>query len=294
MTPLFLLPSNFYEQPEFKQLHHLASSHQELACITLWVRSLSCAAHLQANGTIAFNSEQPLTLMDFAQWLSLGRTARILPLLNLLSKCDLIKKTANGHYHICHWERYLVPTELAANYDGLVKFSIAGKQPPATATPLTLPARVAPLALQYYTPEQRKRLAASTKKILAYLQQQSGKAFTPTESVQILLADLFSQKVTMKQIKQVIDWKIQDWRDSDYWKFVRPQTLFGPKFKQYLLEAPPLPQPHHTKGQTREEYLRILFNVCSGDIELAIRRAADDAVTTDRTEMEVIGHALGH
>ncbi|MFD1317208.1 conserved phage C-terminal domain-containing protein [Loigolactobacillus zhaoyuanensis] len=296
MKPLFIISSTFYEQPEFIQLRQLATSKQQANTATaLWVRALACAARLQKAGIIAFSVEQPLTTHDFASWLDIARPARVAPILQLLSDCDLIKKSADQHYQICHWERYVVPPEIAANYHGWAKFRLPDEPlTPHTATAQPQLTQVTPLALQSYTPIQRQRLAASTKKVLTYLQQQSGKQFDATETVQILLADLFSQKVTMKQVKQVIDWKIKDWRDSDYWKFVRPQTLFGPKFKQYLLEAPPLPAAKAPITQSRTDYLRTLFNVCSGDVDLAIQRAADEAITTDHKEMEAIGHALGH
>lgn len=298
MEPLFTISSTYYEQPEFIQLHELANRQQERAVTTLWVRSLACAARLQADGIIALSLDVPLTPHDFATWLILDRTTRVLPLLTLLNKCDLIKKMADGHYHICHWAQHVVSPEIAANYHGLAKFNFeTPNQTAASASVNTKqeqPTSITPLSLQPYTPEQRQRLAASTQKILAYLQQQSGKEFTATTETQLLLAELFRQKVTMKQIKQVINWKIKDWQGGDYWKFIRPQTLFGPKFNQYLLEAPPAPHVKSAKAQTRTDYLKTLFNVCSGNIDLAIRRAADDAVNTDRAEMEVIGHALGH
>lgn len=286
-----MLPCNFYEQAEFKQLHQVSTGNQERNALALWVRALACAARLAQDGLIGYTTDQPLTPTDFTALLGFDRVTRVQPLLDVLADCDLIKQAADQHYYICHWQRYTVAPEVAAQYHGLIKFDTADEAP--LAAPATELTQITPLALQDYTPEQRLRLAASTQKILAYLHQQSGKEFAATDAVQILLAGLFSQKVTMKQIKQVIDWKIKDWYGGDYWKYLRPQTLFGPKFKQYLLEAPPAPYVKQA-AQTRAEYLQAVFTVCSGDIALAIRRATDEGVTTDQAELEAIGHALGH
>lgn len=45
-------------------------------------------------------------------------------------------------------------------------------------------------------------------------------------------------KYTMKDFQAVIDWKISEWSDKEKTKkWLRPSTLFGDKFDQYLTEA---------------------------------------------------------
>jgi len=49
--------------------------------------------------------------------------------------------------------------------------------------------------------------------------------------------NLVKQGYTYKDFKLVIDRKWKDWKDTKYQQYVRPQTLFGEKFKRYLNES---------------------------------------------------------
>lgn len=278
MQPLIQLPLDLFEQPEFQQLHQRTTSGQFKQALTLWTILLFKAAKLGQAGQIFSEPLTPLTLGQLREWFEVTRTEYVARPLQLLCDCRLIAPAANGQYCICNWRRYQ-PVGVT-EHGGMVKFQSAQ----AAALP----------SLQHYTAAQQARLAKTTAKVLAYLQQGSGKQFPVDVTTQLLLANLFNQQVTMQQIKQVIDWKIKDWRDTDYWLYVRPKTLFGPKFQQYLQEAPPLPTARPVATQSRTQYLQMLYNVCSGDIDFAIKRAANEAVTTTHTEMEAIGHALGH
>lgn len=56
-----MLPCNFYEQAEFKQLHQVSTGNQERNALALWVRALACAARLAQDGLIGYTTDQPLT-----------------------------------------------------------------------------------------------------------------------------------------------------------------------------------------------------------------------------------------
>lgn len=43
---------------------------------------------------------------------------------------------------------------------------------------------------------------------------------------------------SLDEFKLVIDKKWADWKGTDYQQYVRPETLFGRKFKTYLHEQP--------------------------------------------------------
>ncbi|MFD1317354.1 conserved phage C-terminal domain-containing protein [Loigolactobacillus zhaoyuanensis] len=295
MEPMLAIPINLFQEPGWIQLDKATTKIQWRNIMAVWNALLFHAAKLNHAGLVYKTRDQPLAMLTIAKWAKITHSELIQPLLHLLQTNQQISATAAGHYQICHWERFVVVD--ADNYAGLVKF-YDPKQPQPTRTPppqsATGPASVTPLALQKYTPEQRTKLAATSAKILAYLQQQSGKQFENAVATQQLLADLFDSKVTVKQIKQVIDWKCKDWYGGDFWKFVRPQTLFGPKFKQYLLEAPPPPHVQPAAQLTRAQYLRDLYQLSCGDVAMVLARAADEQVEVTKTEVEAIGHELGY
>lgn len=159
--------------------------------------------------------------------------------------------------------------------------------PAATAKPTT----ASPRPLTAYSAAQQARLQQATVKVLAYLNQQTGKRFVVDQRSQRLLGHLFQQQVTMAQIKQVINWKCHEWRNTEFWKFVRPQTLFGPKFNQYLQEAPPLTRPKTRTTVSRQAYLRQLYGMSCSVAEV-VRRAAADNIHTTTKEVEAIAHEL--
>ncbi len=289
------LPVTLFTEPNWQQLDQETTKLQWRDVFAIWIKLLFRAADLDQAGLVYTSKNRPLSNRTIANWAKIGHSELIPPLLQHLQKNDMIAPAANGQYRICHWERFFVAKDTA---HGRPSRFYDPQQPPtaqpAPQPPVPLPANVTPLALQKYTPEQRAKLAASSHRILAYLQQQSGKAFTDTVATQVLLAALFEQKVTVKQIKQVIDWKCHDWYGGDYWKFVRPQTLFGPKFKQYLLEAPPPPHVQPAARLTKQQYLRDLYQLSCGDVNMVLLRAADEAVTVTKAEVEAIGHELGY
>ncbi|WP_225358932.1 conserved phage C-terminal domain-containing protein [Loigolactobacillus coryniformis] len=286
------IPINLFELPEFIKLEQLASNgRQERTAQALWLRLACIAGRAGCAGYVTGTDQPALTNSEYAHLAHITRANYVPQLLALLEKAGLLQRHADDRYQISHWERYAVD-DVDPNYCGLVKFyDVDDPQPAPPAPPLT---GVTPLALQKYTPAQRAKLVTTTGKILAYLHQQSGKQFSNEPATQILLAGLFDQKVTIKQIKQVIDWKCKDWYETDFWKFVRPQTLFGPKFKQYLLEAPPPAHVQPAAQLTRTQYLRDLYQLSCGDVAMVLRRAADEVVDVTEEEVEAIGRDLGY
>ncbi|MFL2029348.1 conserved phage C-terminal domain-containing protein [Loigolactobacillus zhaoyuanensis] len=294
METLLKLPHGFLNSEELTKLDQLSTSKQYRTAYTLWIKALLCAASLDRDGLVYVDPQQPLSLTELARWVKIECGSYIEPIVQLLAECELMQQRSDGHYQICHWERYTA-VNCDQNYHGLVKFDQPEAQTQARLKNDQAPLNsVTPLTLQKYTPEQRAKLAASTDRILAYLQQQSGKLFPADTANQILLARLFERKVTSKQIKQVIDWKIKDWYETDFWKFLRPQTLFGPKFEQYLLEAPPSAHVKPAAPLSKQQYLENLFNLCCGDVAQVVARAAEEDIAVTTAEVEAIGHALGH
>lgn len=71
--------------------------------------------------------------------------------------------------------------------------------------------------------------------IIAYLNEKAGTAYKPTSKatqshINARLADGF----TVEDFRTVIDKKCTEWKGGEMEKFLRPETLFGPKFESYL------------------------------------------------------------
>lgn len=74
------------------------------------------------------------------------------------------------------------------------------------------------------------------KDVIAYLNQRAGTAFRDSskDSKKHIVAR-FVEGFTLDDFKAVVDKKVSEWsNDPDMSKYIRPSTLFGPKFEGYL------------------------------------------------------------
>jgi len=76
--------------------------------------------------------------------------------------------------------------------------------------------------------------------IVGYLNQRIGRNFkTTTKATARHISARITEGYTLKDFQQVIDSKAEQWEnDPNMSRYLRPETLFGPKFEAYLNEAP--------------------------------------------------------
>ena len=64
---------------------------------------------------------------------------------------------------------------------------------------------------------------------------------------QPMIEKLIKEGYGFEDFKIVIDKKVSDWRGTKYEQYIRPTTLFGDKFQNYLHE-----QPRNTKNNLQQ------------------------------------------
>ena len=76
--------------------------------------------------------------------------------------------------------------------------------------------------------------------IVEYLNQKTGKNFkATTDKTKRLIKARFNEGFEVADFKRVVDNQTQAWLNSSKWsKYLRPETLFGPKFESYLNARP--------------------------------------------------------
>lgn len=92
----------------------------------------------------------------------------------------------------------------------------------------------------------KKRVEPSTKviEVIEYLNKKTGKEFKPTtkETVQKINARL-KDGYTVEDMKKVIDEKYENWKNTEFFKYMRPSTLFKQaKFEEYLNQTSNTPE----------------------------------------------------
>lgn len=75
-------------------------------------------------------------------------------------------------------------------------------------------------------------------KTIEYLNNRLNKNFQINPVNDRLIENLISQGYGFEDFKLVIDKKIAAWSGTKYEQFIRPKTLFGDKFVEYLNEQP--------------------------------------------------------
>ncbi|MDE6141629.1 MAG: conserved phage C-terminal domain-containing protein, partial [Bacilli bacterium] len=71
--------------------------------------------------------------------------------------------------------------------------------------------------------------------IIEYLNELAGTSYKANSKATIKLIDArMNEKYNLAHFLKVIDNKCAEWKGTDFEKFLRPSTLFGSKFEEYL------------------------------------------------------------
>lgn len=86
--------------------------------------------------------------------------------------------------------------------------------------------------------------------IIDYLNDMAGTHYRPQTNATVgLIKARMNEGFTVEDFKTVIGKKCYEWKnDSQYAKFLRPQTLFGNKFESYLNQRQPVKQSNKQKA----------------------------------------------
>lgn len=103
------------------------------------------------------------------------------------------------------------------------------------------------------TKEETKEKTEVYKNIIAYLNEKAGTRYKyTTGKTRSCIHARFEEGFTLDDFKVVIDKKCADWIGTDYEKYLRPETLFSPKFEGYLNEKPR--KAVNNNGANRNDY----------------------------------------
>ena len=89
----------------------------------------------------------------------------------------------------------------------------------------------------FYKEDKNKETRKQIKEIIVYLNEKAGKNFRPTKADTIkLITARLNEGFKIDDLKKVIEIKTPQWKDTEWDKYLRPKTLFGNKFEDYLNE----------------------------------------------------------
>ena len=91
------------------------------------------------------------------------------------------------------------------------------------------------------------------KAIINFLNDKTGKKYkSGTAKTQKLIKARLNEGFTVPEFYEVIEKKTAEWKNTDYEKYLRPETLFGTKFESYLNQKEKAPEKEES------EYARMM------------------------------------
>ena len=89
-----------------------------------------------------------------------------------------------------------------------------------------------------------------SRSLISYLNEKSGGKYKPTEELTDRIGELLDAGYTEKDMRDVIDKKVAEWKDDSKMRgYLRPRTLFGDKFEEYVSA----PESLEIENQRKEE-----------------------------------------
>ena len=87
-----------------------------------------------------------------------------------------------------------------------------------------------------YCPAKAERII---KKTILYLNEKTGSDYKPDAKQTVdLIVKLLNRGYTAADLQKAIDNKYNEWNKTEYARYLRPSTLFGEKFDEYLNQIP--------------------------------------------------------
>ena len=98
---------------------------------------------------------------------------------------------------------------------------------------------------------------ALSSSLISYLNEKSGGSYKPTDEITDRIGELFAAGYTEADMIRVIDSKVAEWKDDSKMRsYLRPRTLFGDKFEEYVSGPVPIEVEEKQKKQEIAEKLQ--------------------------------------
>ena len=100
-------------------------------------------------------------------------------------------------------------------------------------------------------------VAALSSSLISYLNEKSGGKYKPTEELTDRIGELLDAGYSEKDMRDVIDKKVAEWKDDSKMRgYLRPRTLFGDKFEEYVSAPESIQVEKEHEQQERIEKLK--------------------------------------
>lgn len=236
------LKENFFDSDEMIILESMPDGVvYSNILLKLYLRSLKNEGRLMFNERIPFNS----TMLSQVTRQSVGDVEKAV---QLFKELGLIEIMDNGAIYMTEIQNFIGRSsteadrkrefrarieneKLGISYDGQMSGQMSDKNPPEIELEIEKELEIKKDTLS------SKHDTAPYSKIINYLNDQTGKKYKVTDKWKKLIQARLNEGQTYDDFIKVIDTKVKQWKnDAKMNQYLRPQTLFGNKFDEYLNE----------------------------------------------------------
>jgi uncharacterized phage protein (TIGR02220 family)/predicted phage replisome organizer len=208
------------------------------AIIVLWIGLLCLAMKSQRPGIVEISNALPYTLDDLSHLFNIDKKTCELGLV-LFKKYKMVDLMGDGGIEIINFHKHQ-NLEFIDRKRELTRIRVEryrAKQITCNA----LLTRDSVTVTSTIEEKRREYILSSIKEIIGFLNEKSGKNFSPkTKATIVHIKARLEEGKTVDDFKKVISVKCAKWlKDPKMCDFIRPETLFGSKFEAYLNEHKP-------------------------------------------------------
>lgn len=256
------LKENFFDSKEIKVLESMPNGYKySNLLLKLYLKSLEYEGMLRLNEYIPYNKEMIAAVTN-----SDLDTVKVA--LDLFQKLKLIEILEDGTIFMLEIQNFIGESSteadrkrafrkridnekklLTGQTSGQMSQQTSDKNPPELEIEIELELEKDNNIKSCCEQDDISQNSIPYKDIINYLNNKANTKYrSSSKKTKALIKSRFNENFTFEDFKKVIDIKTFEWKGTDFEKYLRPGTLFGTKFEDYLNQK--VSKNNNVKGYT--------------------------------------------
>ena len=224
------LKDNFFEDETMVLLESMQDGYlYSNILLKLYLKSVKTDGKLLFNNFIPYNEEMIATITRH-------KVGVVEKALKIFKQLGLIEVLDNGTIYMLNIQSYIGKSSTEADRKREYRAKIESEKAELGHLSAKCPPEIEiEKEIEKESEKKKDKYIVEIETIIDYLNLKTGSRFkTSTLRTQSLIKARLKEGYTVNDFYMVIDKKTQEWKGTDYEKYLRPETLFGNKFEGYL------------------------------------------------------------
>lgn len=222
------ITTDMFDNKKIKHLRRLPHGND---FVLIWVMLLTMAGRCNAGGMVFLTENIPFTPLMLAHELCFDE-AVISEALRNFEELGMIFTNEDSFLQVEGWEEH-------QNAEGLEKIREQNRIRKQKQRERERDVLSRDQSRDGHAQEREKEKDIIYAPVIAFLNEQAGTKYkATTQKTKTCINARVAEGFTLADFKTVIAKKCASWKGTDMARYLRPETLFGPKFESYLNEPP--------------------------------------------------------